>query len=322
MAERPAPTRRTGAQDGPRGGRRRPRPEPARERRGRRARGPAPEAADDQPDGPAGGDGASAGTPAEGPRWGGGDVALGIAVAIAGSTVALYVVVALSGYAPFSPGPGTTAGWLSGRQLVGQAPEVLDTLANLPIEWRLVSQLGLWIGLIGVPLFAVARKGTSLREDLGLRMAPRDVPLGLALGVGLQLLAVPLLYLPIFWLTGEQDVGADARDLVSTATGAAGIALLFLVVGVGAPFAEELFYRGLAQRSFARRIGRRWAIVAAAVLFALMHLQELQLPALVLVGVVCGWLADRYDRLGPAIWTHVGFNLVAAAVLVWGSPWG
>ena len=248
-------------------------------------------------------------------------MALGIAVAIAGSTVALFLVVALSGHAAFTPGPGTSVGRAAGQVLLGEAPTVLDTLGNLPIEWRVVSQVGLWLGLVGVPVWAVARKGTSLREDLGLWMTARDVPLGLALGAALQLVAVPLLYLPILWFTGDQDVGAEARELVDTATGVPGVVLLFLIVGLGAPVAEELFYRGLAQRSFARRIGPRWAIVAAALLFGLMHLQELQFPALVLVGVVCGWLAERSGRLGPAIWTHVGFNLVAAGVLVWGSPW-
>ena len=255
-----------------------------------------------------------------GPRWGGGDVLLGLLVAIAGSTLALWIVVLASGYAPFTPGPGFAAGYATGQTLVGEARGALDTLRNLPIEWRLVSQLGLWLGLIGVPVWAVARKGTSLRDDLGLAMEARDVPIGLALGAGLQAVAVPLLYVPIFWLTGEQDVGAEARGLADTATGPVGVVALFVIVGLGAPFAEELFYRGLAQRSFARRIGASWAIIAAAILFALMHLQELQFPALVLVGVVCGVLAQRTGRLGPAIWTHVGFNLVAAAALVWGNP--
>ena len=34
-------------------------------------------------------------------------------------------------------------------------------------------------------------------------------------------------------------------------------------------------------------------------------------------GAVVGWLVWRTDRLGPAIWAHVGFNLTAAVVLVW-----
>jgi membrane protease YdiL (CAAX protease family) len=46
-------------------------------------------------------------------------------------------------------------------------------------------------------------------------------------------------------------------------------------------------------------------------------LQPLQFPALVLFGVVVGWLVRRYDRLGPAVWAHVGFNVTAAVVLVW-----
>jgi membrane protease YdiL (CAAX protease family) len=34
------------------------------------------------------------------------------------------------------------------------------------------------------------------------------------------------------------------------------------------------------------------------------------------MGLVLGYLTLRHDRLGPAIFTHAGFNLLAAIVLL------
>ena len=48
-------------------------------------------------------------------------------------------------------------------------------------------------------------------------------------------------------------------------------------------------------------------------MFAAVHLQLLQFPALVLIGLVLGWLTLRTGRLGPAIWAHVAFNATATA---------
>ena len=42
----------------------------------------------------------------------------------------------------------------------------------------------------------------------------------------------------------------------------------------------------------------------------------LSAAALVLFGLVAGWLTLRSGRLGPAIWTHVGFNGVTVLTLL------
>jgi membrane protease YdiL (CAAX protease family) len=94
--------------------------------------------------------------------------------------------------------------------------------------------------------------------------------------------------------------------------------MLTLVVVFGAPFAEELFFRGLAMRSFERRIGVVAGLVASAVLFSATHLDLLSFPALLVFGLVAGRLAQRTGRLGLSWWTHVGFNATTIAILVAG----
>jgi hypothetical protein len=145
----------------------------------------------------------------------------------------------------------------------------------------------------------------------------RDAWQGLAIGLVAQLVIVPAIYVPILLLTDDLDVSGPARELVDRA-GGAGIALLVLMIVVAAPMAEELFFRGLALRALEARMSRRVALVASAVLFGLTHFQLLQLPALVMIGLVCGWLAQRDGRLGRAVWAHVGFNATTTLVLLAG----
>ncbi|MGZ4785919.1 MAG: CPBP family glutamic-type intramembrane protease, partial [Acidimicrobiales bacterium] len=54
-----------------------------------------------------------------------------------------------------------------------------------------------------------------------------------------------------------------------------------------------------------------------AAFFAATHFELLQLPALFVFGLVLGAMVMVTGRLGTSIWAHLGFNMVAAATLVW-----
>ena len=183
-----------------------------------------------------------------------------------------------------------------------------DTDTEVTIGALVANSVLLWIFLVGVPAIATNRKGNGLVADLGLRFRPADAG-AFVLGVVLQAVVIPALYWPLFRFTDltDDDVSKDAQELVDAASGA-GIAVLVLVVCVGAPLAEELFFRGLLLRSVDKRWGIGAAVVASAVVFAASHLQGIQFPALLLFGAVVSVLAARTGRLGPAILCHVGFN--------------
>jgi membrane protease YdiL (CAAX protease family) len=165
-----------------------------------------------------------------------------------------------------------------------------------------------WLFLAGVPIFASTVKGRGVVQDLGLRFRPIDLA-AFPLGVALQWLAVPLLYWPILELLDRtpDDVAEEARELTDAASGL-GVLVLVLVVCVGAPIAEELFYRGLLLRSVEKRWSLPIAVAAATIVFGVAHFQALQLPALLLFGLVASLLVARTGRLGPAILCHAGFN--------------
>ena len=179
----------------------------------------------------------------------------------------------------------------------------------------LVSQLGLWLGLLGAPLLASRRKGTgSLEADFGMAARRSDAPLGVGVGLASQLVVVPLVYLPLRSLVNGRDLSQPAKKIARAAHGPAFVLLAVLLV-VAAPFIEELFFRGLLLRALARRFGTRWAVAGSSLAFAVAHFEGIQFPALLVVGVVFGVLAVRYGRLGPGMWAHGAFNAVVVVAL-------
>ena len=178
-----------------------------------------------------------------------------------------------------------------------------------------VAQLGFWLGLLGAVVVTSRRGGTgSVVRDFGLRFRPSDLPLGAGLGVVTQLLVVPLIYFPFRSVIDKADLERPARQLTDRAHGP-GFLVFALVIAVGAPFVEELFYRGLLLRSLQRYLADGPAVVVSGLVFGGSHLELLQLPALVLVGVLLAVLVLRTGRLGPAIWCHVAFNTVTVVAL-------
>jgi membrane protease YdiL (CAAX protease family) len=227
-------------------------------------------------------------------RWGLGDVALGFGVGLLGSQLVLAAILAAT-------------------------DRTVDQIDELPLSLVAVAQAGLWLGLLGAPLLATRLKGNGLVADLRLEARWRDAWRGGGIGVLLQIVALPLLYWPLLDLLDKtsSDLEGPAREMTDRADGAIGVLLLVLIVGVGAPIIEEIFYRGLFQQALLKRgLPPVAAIGVNAIVFGLSHGELLQLPALVLFGAVAGVLAHRAGRLGPAIAAHITFNMVTVISLL------
>jgi membrane protease YdiL (CAAX protease family) len=80
--------------------------------------------------------------------------------------------------------------------------------------------------------------------------------------------------------------------------------------GVIPGISEEMLFRGLAQRSFERRL-RPWAaITLAAILFGAVHFQPMTFVPLVLLGAYFGFVTRAVGSILPAIAGHTFFNAV------------
>jgi hypothetical protein len=178
------------------------------------------------------------------------------------------------------------------------------------------SFVGLWVPLVGAAVITSRSFGTrSVRRDLGLAFEPFDVARGALVGiVGLVAAAAVQQLLSPF----PDLVGTNTNFIEDQATSFVGAAVVVGSTMVGAPFVEELFFRGLLQRSMVR-LGVAAAFVQALV-FGLIHVtptEGLGNVGIVLgvgvFGLVLGLAARHYGRLGPTMVAHALFN--AAAVV-------
>lgn len=225
-------------------------------------------------------------------RWGFGDVLLGIGLSLVLASLLQPLVLALTGV------PADTK------------------FKDLPLSTIALLQIPFDGALLGVAIWASIAKGNGPVVDLGLKTKVRDAA-AIVVGIVTQLAAL-LLYLPLYWVgaTSPDDVGKPAQDLTDKAHDTKGVVLLVLFVVIVAPVVEEIFFRGLALRSLEHKYGEMWAIVGSAALFAAVHFEPLQFPALFLFGLVAGLLAMRTGRLGPGIWAHIAFNGMAVVNLL------
>ncbi|MGO9148503.1 MAG: lysostaphin resistance A-like protein [Acidimicrobiales bacterium] len=170
------------------------------------------------------------------------------------------------------------------------------------------------------------RKGTgSVVRDFGLTLRPwPDIPLGIVAGVASQYLLVPVVEAPLIPFVHHlySRLGHPAQSLTGDAFGT-GLVVLAVLVCVGSPVVEELFFRGLLLRSLlgsfeqiGPRLGPALSIVVTALVFALVHFEALQFLGLAGFGVVLGLLAWRTGRLGPSIVAHMAFNTVTIIAIV------
>ena len=86
----------------------------------------------------------------------------------------------------------------------------------------------------------------------------------------------------------------------------------YLSIGLLAPLAEELVFRGAIQRSLLQWTKQPWvAIAISAIFFAAAHLNPAQLPHAFLVGLLLGWMYYRTDSIVPCVVYHWVNNTVA-----------
>jgi len=162
------------------------------------------------------------------------------------------------------------------------------------------------MGLVGPGLLSDARWGAVA----GFALYPI-----VAFGVGTIVVIVLEAFAGDGVATPEQlDTGLDAGGKV-----------LAVVYGVGiAPFAEELFFRGVLFRSLADRRGFWVGAVVSGLLFGLVHLpagqrdlaDALVLPiVMTFTGIGLAWIYERRRSLLAPIAAHVVFNAIGLALI-------
>jgi len=185
--------------------------------------------------------------------------------------------------------------------------------------WLTASEMfGLWLGFAAIVVFAMKTVRPVLPTGF-FKVRWPDLKF-LPLGVLLQAL-VGALYYPFH----IQSAGDPVKQIVGH-NPAYGMLVIMFFVGIGAPFIEELLFRGVILQSMTALVSPRVRTLAAGlvpalltgVVFGAAHGELVQLAGLALVGTILAVIVQRQGRIAPAIFTHAGFNLIALSV-AWAS---
>ena len=186
----------------------------------------------------------------------------------------------------------------------------------------LLGLAGQYIGNLGV-FFLLAR----MRDErgVGFEIQPGDfgyIALGLVLQIAMAVLVAPLAEL----LFPDGQPAQEVADAIANADSTMLVVGFIVAAVILAPVTEELMFRGVLLQALEPR-GKRLALMVSALVFSLVHLLGVDytlfwqsaaviIPPIFLLGLVLGWLTQRNGRLGPAIFLHSGWNLLAAFVLL------
>lgn len=196
---------------------------------------------------------------------------------------------------------------------------------SAPPEWYVgTSLVGLWVGFFVGPWIASKAWGTGrFLKDLGVRFRPVDL-VGILIGLGSQIL-IDALYAP--FITHLKNFTAPTHKLVGASHGWGFIVIALLTV-CGAPFFEEVLFRGLAFKALARlftplragasrrrAVGITAAVVVDGLVFGLAHWELYQFAGLAAFGMVLAFVSYKTGRLGMNMVAHATFNLVAVLAL-------
>ncbi len=183
------------------------------------------------------------------------------------------------------------------------------------------SEGGLWVGLFGTCWLTSRRYGTGkMTSDFRLRFRWLDllIALGAAFVARCFSIVVLIPFLHALRAAGNPDASLDSV----TSLGWIGWTTLALVSCVGAPFFEEMFFRGLLQGQLVERFGPTAAIAATSVVFGAAHIaNDPGIAGLLLAlsvgasGVVLGVVRHLTRRLGTSMLTHAIFNTMALVLL-------
>lgn len=196
----------------------------------------------------------------------------------------------------------------------------LDTPTRSVPTWAMaLSILAMWATMLTLLRRFIPLMPELSTDSIRKWFRASDTAIGVPLGIATQIVLVNLVNWPLQKIWPEtfnsDEVTKRATDLVDSATGV-WLIVLALVVVVGAPFVEEVVYRGTVQPLITRAWGAPLGLAVVAVVFAAIHQSGVEFPGLLAVAVVFGLARHMTGRLGLSIVTHMSFNATALVLVI------
>ncbi len=196
---------------------------------------------------------------------------------------------------------------------------------SIAVPSEVGSFIGLWLGFLGSVVLSSRIVGTkNIIKDFGFKVkVATDLPIGLFVGLASQVVFGWLIYYPFERLDKSlsTSLSKPANQLAGGVHGIDAV-IIAIFLTIFAPIVEELFFRGLLLNSFqtifknVKRFELSYSAIFTGVFFGLAHGEWLQLPGLVLFGILLSAMKLKTKRLGMSIFAHIAFNAVSVYFLM------
>ena len=194
--------------------------------------------------------------------------------------------------------------------------------ADLPASMLVIPTLFQQLVWFGWPFIVSKWKGLGPAADWGWAFKPVD--LGIGLGVAMiGVFSAGLVGMGVGALVGlEDDSLAENTQILTDLEGSPWLIGLLFVVVIGAPFSEELLFRGLIMRSVEKRWGPVAGVIGSLLVFVPIHFadggifsagQIVLWSSIATLGAVLAIAALQTGRLAAPIVAHVIINGLASA---------
>ncbi|MFC4852780.1 CPBP family intramembrane glutamic endopeptidase [Actinophytocola glycyrrhizae] len=173
------------------------------------------------------------------------------------------------------------------------------------------------VAVAGTAWFGPGTRPARVRRELALRWSRRDAGRGLAIGAGGLLLTIPAAVVWASWIGSEQATSAVGAAFGDRRLGPLAAGLMFLVVWLVAPLAEEVLFRGVLWRAFEHWRWNRWLVFAVtSAVFSVAHMELLRTPLLLVLSIPIGLARLVTGNLLTCVVAHQVNNFLPALALL------
>ena len=239
----------------------------------------------------------------KGYNWAGLAMILQFAFIIAVSIIAsiIYSTVKTTEFMTENPGA-------SYEQLMEFSNEMAQDVAADAKYNNIVNTISYLIANLSAAAIAIAAlKAFRAKELFGKpRLSAKWIAAGVLGALGIQAISM-FLQIIIISMTGFTGMSEEAASLVSMSDDVFLNILTLLYVVIIAPVTEEFIIRGVVMNSLAP-VNRKFALIASALLFGIMHGNFNQMFNGFLLGLIFGYIALKSGSIVPAIIAHMISN--------------
>ena len=176
-----------------------------------------------------------------------------------------------------------------------------------------------WLAFAGWPILTTRWRGNGPVIDLGLSLTWREAGWGLLGGVAAILTAAVAAAITTRFAPDLSSAAGDAGDQLAKESGRFAVIAFGMLVLVGAPIVEELFFRGLFFAAVRKRgVGTVLTVVITAVVFAGFHFEPVRFFILLPTGLILGWVRAKTGSTGASMVAHGVVNAPGALLFLLG----